>query len=94
MRAVERVLTEAGILFKADDYDMMRGPEYDQDNILVDITDQFIITAYFSEVLDPEIRLYDRKTFEFVGSQNLYPNSVGEMQFWNKFTRWDSYIAK
>lgn len=92
MRAVERVLTEAGILFKADDYDMMRGPEYDQDNILVDITDQFIITAYFSEVLDPEIRLYDRKTFEFVGSQNLYPLPNSELCFWDKHNRWESYI--
>ena len=77
-------------MFEASDWDVMRGPEYDQDRKLVEVTDKFIITAFFSEVLDPELHLFDRFTFKFIGSQNLRPDTC--LSFGRYYNKWSSYV--
>lgn len=73
MNKVEKVLTEKGILYEADDYQCSKGAEYDWCRRLVDITDDFIITVMYSAVLDEALYIYDRRTFELVAEQSLFP---------------------
>ena len=87
MTRLKKELTKAGILYEADDYEMMKGPEYDWCRKLVSITDKFIITVMYSAVLDPEIHLYDRNTFEMIAQQDLYPSAP----IWG-FNKWGSYM--
>lgn len=90
MRRMDKEFKRVGITFEADDFDIMRGPEYDVDRKLVDITGEYIITVTYSAVLDPQLDLWDRHTFDWVGSQNLYPD---EMTFGVKFNKWWSQVA-
>lgn len=87
MNAVKRELTNRGILFKANDEDMWRGPEYDTDAYLVDITDKFVITITYSAVLPETLRIYERKTLKPIGEQELYP----DITFWGKSRTWNSH---
>ena len=89
MRKLEKFLTDKGILYEADDYEIMKGAEYDWCRKLVDITDQFIITVMYSAVLDTEIQLFDRHTFEIVATQNLYPDPYG---LFGERNKWGSYV--
>ena len=91
MRRLDKELAKAGITFEADDLAIMRGPEHDVDRKLVEITGEYIITVTYSAVLDPRLDLWDRHTFDWVGSQNLYPDNMflGERYF----NKWGSDVA-
>lgn len=93
MNKAEKFLTDKGILYEADDeaddFEVMKGAEYDWCRKLVEITDQFIITVFYSAVLDPEIHLFDRNTFQLIATQNLYPDN---MSFMGTKNQWCSYM--
>lgn len=89
MRAITRELRKRGIIYTADEFECMRGAEYDVDEKLISIEGNFLMTVVYSAVLDPILRLYDRRTLEFVGEQNMFP----EMSFSGVKT-WGSYIAE
>ena len=91
MTRLTKELMKAGIIFEADDLAIMRGPEYDVDRKLVAIEGNYIITVTYSAVLDPRLDLWNRHTFDWVGSQNLYPDNMflGERYF----NKWGSDIA-
>ena len=72
MTRLEKELRNRGIVFDADELDiLMKGPEYDEDARLVDVTNNVIIIAYYSMVVPPRFQLFDRKTLEFIGSQDM-----------------------
>lgn len=73
MRKMDRVFEEKGIIYEADEYTMMKGPEYDNCQRVVDIVGDIIVTVFYSGVLDPMFNLYDRKSLEFIAQQNVYP---------------------
>ena len=87
MRKLNKVLLDKGILYEADEWDIMRGAEYDISRQLVEITKDFIITVMYSAVLDPIFYLYDRKTLELIGEQNVFP----EPKIWGAGNTWGSY---
>lgn len=87
MTRLKKELEKCGILYEADEFEIMKGAEYDWCRKLVDITKDFIITVMYSAVLDPEIHIYDRRTFELVAKQDMYP-SVGLM---GHTRQWGSY---
>ena len=76
MRRMDKVFADKGITFQPDERMMWYGPEYDQAQTVVAITDDFIIARYDSAVLDPELKVYDRHTLEFVASQLMYPDTM------------------
>lgn len=88
MNKLEKFLTDKGILYEADDFEIMKGAEYDWCRKLVTITDQFIVTVFYSAVLDTEIHIFDRHTFEMVAQQNLYPD---DMRLFDN-NRWGSFV--
>ena len=71
---MDKVFEEKGITYEADDYMIGMGPEYDNCQRLVDITDNFIITVFYSAVLDPMFNIFDRRTFEFIAQQDYQPD--------------------
>ena len=74
MRKLTKVLKEKGIIYDEDDFMiLMHGAEYDQCQKLVDITETAIITIWYSAVMDPVLKLWDRKTFKPIGQQDLFP---------------------
>lgn len=80
---MDKVFEEKGIIFKPNEYLMGMGPEYDEGQTLVAIIDKFIIVRYDSAVLDPELKLYDRKTLKFIGQQLMFPEiSFGDSRTW------------
>lgn len=74
MRRMDKVFTEKGIIFEADDYQIMKGAEYDCCQRVVDITPDFIIAVYYSAVIDPMFSIYDRHTFELIAQQDVIPD--------------------
>ena len=72
MNRLEKELRNRGIIFEADEFDITKGAEYDECTHLVTITDTVLVVAYYSGVIDPMFRLYDRKTLEFICSQDMY----------------------
>jgi len=89
MRKMDKVFTEKGIIFEADEFDIMKGPEYDTSAQVVDITDKFIITICYSAVLDPILYIWDRYTLQRIAYQNLYPET---MFFGIRFDKWMSWV--
>jgi len=89
MNKVEKFLTDKGILYEADDFEIMKGAQYDWCRKLITITDQFIITVMHSAVLDSEIQLFDRNTFEMIAVQSLYPDSCG---LFGQYNKWGVYM--
>lgn len=89
MTRLKKELTERGIIYDADEYMIMMGPEHDEDARLVSITDKFLITVVYSAVLDPVLYLYDRKTLKRIAYQNLYPET---MFFGQHFDKWMSWV--
>ena len=73
MRKMDKVFEERGITYEADEYAIMMGAEYDTCQKVIDITNDFIITIWYSAVLDPMLSIYDRRTFELIGQQNYRP---------------------
>ena len=75
MTRLKAELAKRGIIYEADEYDIiMRGAEYDCSTKLVDVTNDFIITVFYSAVLDPMLNIYDRRTFKLIGQQDLRPD--------------------
>jgi len=88
MTRLKKELEKAGIIYEADEFECMKGAEYDWCRKLVDITDNFIITVFYSAVLDPELHIFDKNTFEMIAQQNLYPD---DMRLFDN-NRWGSYM--
>ena len=88
MRKMDKVFADKGIIFEPDDMMIWYGPEHDESQCVVTITDKFIIAKYDSAVIDPEIKLYDRFTLKFVASQLMYP----EVMFNEKTRTWMSWV--
>lgn len=88
MTRLKKELLARHILFEADDYDVMRGAEYDQSRSLVAITDKYIITRYTSMVLPSELHIFDRRTLLQIGSQNLFPDT--NPPFGEYYNKWES----
>lgn len=75
MTRLKAELAKRGIIYEADYYNIvMRGPEYDCSAKLVDVTSDFIITIFYSAVLDPMLNIYDRRTFELIAQQDVRPD--------------------
>lgn len=67
MTRLKRELMDRGIIYDCENesgYD-----PYEAEEVLVDITADFIITAFFCNVLEPQYKLYD-KNFHFLGQQS------------------------
>ena len=75
MNRLKKELRDRGILFEADEMQIMRGAEYDCEEKLVSFTSEIIITAFFSAVLDPILRLYDAHTLAPIGEQDMYKDT-------------------
>lgn len=73
MRKMDKVFYEKGIAYEDDPY-WNKAPEYECCQRVVDITKDFIITVYYSAVLDPMFNIYDRYTFEFIAQQDVNPD--------------------
>lgn len=89
MRRMDREFRKVGLVYDSMDniYNQIYyRPENDNCQKVVDVTDQFIICVWYSEVLDPELRLYDHN-YNLIATQNLYPDS---MCFGNN--KWSSYV--
>lgn len=71
MNRLKKELISRGIIYHADELDIMRGAEHDIDEELVLITDQVIVTAWYSAVVDPRYHIYDRKTLKYIGGQDM-----------------------
>jgi len=87
MTALKRELKKKGILFDEDEYQIaMHGNQYDQCTRLVSVTETIITVIWYCAVLDPILRLYDRKTLKPVGEQLLHKDTM-----FNGKETWESY---
>ena len=77
MTRLKKELYDRNIIWDEDDYMIMMGPEHDNCSHLVDITDQFLITVFYSAVLDPILYLYDRKSLKCIAQQEMYKDEFG-----------------
>ena len=93
MTRLKKELMKRHIVFEADEYACMKGAEYDDCRVLVDIKDNFIITAYYSMVLDPEFHIFDRHTMMQIAVQQVYPekNPCLTAKYIN---RWYSHVCE
>jgi len=85
MTRLKKELMARGIIYNAPD-----NPSYieqDEERHLVDIVDEFIITVWYSAVLDPEIHIFNRRTLKMVGGQDLRPDRT----FWGQSRTWGSF---
>lgn len=73
-RTIITMLEEAGIISRASQDAIERGPEYDEEEsfVSIDYDKGVIITLYTNEVLPPAFHLYDLFTFEPIGGQDVY----------------------
>lgn len=65
MNRLKKELMNRGIIYEYDAYDA----PYEAEEVLVSITTNFIITAFFCSVIEPQYKLYDRN-FNFLGQQS------------------------
>jgi len=73
MNRLKRELLSRGITYEPDEIDIItKGAEYDYCEKLVSFTSEIIITAIYSAVLDPILRLYDAHTLAPIGEQDMY----------------------
>lgn len=87
MQKLKKVLRAKGIIYDEDEYMiLMHGMEYDQCQELVAITETAIITIWYSAVMDPVLKLWDHKTLQPIGQQDLYP-----METFNGNRTWCSF---
>ena len=95
MNRLTKELKKAGIIYEADDYAIiMKGVEYDNDQKLVGIFGDVIVTIWSSAVMDPEFRLYDRRTFAPIGSQDMFPyTTFSGSRSWGSFVYMDEEVA-
>jgi hypothetical protein len=73
MNRLEKVLKQKGIIYEADEFSCMRGAEYDEAQYLIDIDYKsgIIITEYDNAVLPSEFRIYDARTLNLIGGQQI-----------------------
>lgn len=67
MNRLKRELVNRGIIYTCDNpsgYD-----QYESEEQLVAVTDDYIITCYYCNVLEPQLKLYDRN-FNLIGQQS------------------------
>lgn len=67
MNRLKRELVNRGIIHTCDNpsgYD-----PYEVEEQLITITDKYIITGYYCNVLEPQLKLYDRN-FNYIGQQS------------------------
>ena len=89
MTRLKKELYNRNIIWDENEYNIiMMGPEHDNCAKLVDITNDFIITVFYSAVLDPELNVYDRHTFQLLAKQNLYPDYMSFIPG----NKWGSYM--
>lgn len=73
MNRLERELRARGIIYEADDFEvMMHGVEHDVDAKLVSVENGVITILQESAVMDPMFKLYDLH-FNPIGGQDVYP---------------------
>ncbi len=90
MTRLDKELRKAGLIWDTDDVQAaMCGAEYDHCQQLVDIRGDIIVCVWYSAVMDPEFRLYDRHTLAFIGSQDVYP--MPEYFGGARYNKWSSY---
>lgn len=65
MNRLKKELMDRGIIYEYDAYDA----PYEAEEVLVDVVNGFIITAFFCSVIEPQYKLYDRN-FNFLGQQS------------------------
>lgn len=95
MTRLNKELTKRGIIYTADDLQVaLHGIEYDCDEKLVAITDDFIITVWVSAVMDPELHIYDRHTFAPISGQYLNPERMfNGGRTWGSYTYGDEEVV-
>ena len=90
MTRLDKELRKAGLIWDTDEYEAMyHGAEYDNEQKLVGIYGDIIVCVFYSAVLDPEFRLYDRRTLAAIGTQDVYPETP-----WlggKRYNKWNSY---
>lgn len=67
MNRLNKELRNRGIVY--DSYDESGYDTYECEEQLVTITDNFIITCFYCNVLEPQYKIYDRH-FNFIGQQS------------------------
>lgn len=72
MTRLKRTLIEKGIITDANAF-VNPYDTYETEINLVSITETVLTTVMYSNVLDPILFLYDRRTLEPIGQQDLYP---------------------
>lgn len=75
-------LKRRGIIFE----DEMSAVESGRD--VFAIVGDFLITVYYASVIDPQFHIYDRRTLEPIGGQNVYPE---EYHFNDSNDKWYSF---
>lgn len=76
MNRLERELRVRGIIYEADDFEvMMHGMEHDNDAKLVSIENGIITILWSSAVMDSMFQLYDLQ-FNLIGEQSVYPDKT------------------
>lgn len=90
MRRMTKEFKKVGLIYNSmDDINnqIYYRPENDNCQYVVDITDKFIVCVWYSEVLDPELRLYDH-SYNLIATQNLYLDSM----CFGVANKWMSYV--
>ena len=83
MTRLEKELTRRGIIYQPNDFLTGMGAEYDVLAELVTIDKDFLITAVYSATVDTELCVYDRKTLQPIGRQQLFPEyTFGNSRTW------------
>ena len=90
MNRLKRELTKRGMIYEADELNIvLHGAEYDVDAQLVTITPTVIVIAEYSAVMPARFVLYDRFTFEFIASQDMYLDGNPAFIGTGKMNPWD-----
>lgn len=87
MNRLAKELRDRNITYSANEQMIWLGAEHDEDAYLVSIDRDFLITVVYSAVLDPVLRIYDRRTLKAIGEQQLYP----ERMFGDNSRTWFSF---
>lgn len=88
MTRLMKELRKHGVIYTEDEY--MERHRYSTpgcEERFVAVTDRFILTVWSSDVLPPQLHIYDRDTYEFVGSQETRRDRM-----FNGALTWSSYI--
>lgn len=89
MTRMDKEFKKVGLIYDSMDYNQVYyRPENEDCQRFVAIDGEFIICIWYSQTLEPEIRLFDRRTFKLVAVQQLYPNDL----FFMGSNKWMSYV--